>query len=175
MAHYLQGGALSLCKPFDESFEIIENLNHEDIEQIRQLPSFRPYVESLADPTKVIALLEDDDYFLKCLPPLLTNIYKYFSKFHCFLRLLMSLLQYLPKNDIGKQLKDLYSRCTSADIVSTMQFEDCWQLLSLLSKEEFLRTINEAIAKLNQYKEMFCSDDVIGRDTGDVIDEVNSF
>lgn len=174
MEHYHQGNAFSLCSTtYEQSLNVIKKLKHADIEQIRQLPSFRIYVESLNDPAKIINLLKNDKYFVKNLEPLLKNIYQYFNKFHCFLRLLFTMIQGLPKNFMGKQLRDIYSLCSSTNILSSEQFTDLWQLLTMLSKDEFCQTINNAVNTLNQYKDTFCSNDVIGKETSDLIDEVS--
>lgn len=151
---------------------MIKNLKHSDIEEIRQLPSFRIYVESNPNPAEIIDLLENDEYFLTNLEPLLRNVYQYFNRFHCFLRLLFTMLQNLPKNYIGKQLRDFYSLCSATNIFQTESFTDLWQLLTLLSKDEFLQTLNSAIITLNAYKETFCLNDVIGKETQGLIDEV---
>lgn len=174
MEHYNQGNAFSLCsRTFEESLSMIKNLKHDDIEQIRQLPSFRIYVESLSDPVKIIDLLENDEYFLQNLEPLLKNVYQYLNKFHCFVRLLFTMVQNMPKNLIGKQFRDIYSFCSSRNIFNTDSFYDLWQLLTMLSKDEFLETIKNAVNTLIQYKQQFCSNDVIGKETNDIIDEVN--
>lgn len=174
MEHYNQGNAFSLCSTtFEESLKMIENLNHDDIEQIRQLPSFRIYVESLTDPMNIINFLENDEYFLKNLELLLKNIYQYFNKFHCFVRLLFTMVEKIPRNLFGKQFRDIYSLCSSTNILNTDSFHDLWQLLIMLSKDEFLQTLNNAVNTLNQYKERYCSNDVIANETSDIIDEVS--
>lgn len=176
MEHYYQGNAFSLCSPtFEECLTKIKKLKHDDIEQIRQLPSFRIYVESLKEPRMIIDLLENDKYLLNNMEPLLKNLYEYFSKFHCFLRLLFTMVQNLPKKFMGNQLRDIYSFCSTRNILDTQEFNDLWQLLTMLSKDEFLQTINNATATLNQYKKSFCLNDVIGTETGNLIDEVGGF
>lgn len=173
MEHYCKGNAFSLCcLTYDQSIKMIKNLKHADIEEIRQLPSFRIYVESRENPAEIIDLLENDKYFLKNLEPLLKNVYQYFNKFHCFVRFLFAMLKNLPKNFIGKQLRDIYSFCGTTNIFQTESFTDLWQLLTLLSKDEFLQTINGAIETLDHCKETFCSNEVIGKETRDIIDEV---
>lgn len=174
MEHYCKGNAFALCSTsYEQSLKMIGNLKHSDIEEIRQLPSFRIYVESNKNPAEIIDLLENDEYFLKNLKPLLKNVYQYFNKFHCFLRLLFTMLQNLPKNFIGKQLRDIYSLCSSTNIFQTESFTELWQLLTMLSKDEFLQTLNSAINTLNDYKDTFCLNEVIGKETRDLIDEVS--
>lgn len=174
MEHYYKGNAFSLCgSTYEQSLAMIKKLKAADIEDIRQLGSFRPYVESRSDPQEVIRLLQDDEYFRDNLEPLLTDLYKYFNKFHCFVRLLHTLMKDLPKNLIGKQLRDVYSLCSSKDIFQTESFTDMWQLLSMLSKDDFVQTMNGAVDTLNQYKETFCANDIISHETCEIVDEVS--
>lgn len=151
---------------------MIKNLKHADIEDIRQLPSFRIYVESRTDPSEIISLLEDDKYFLSHLPSLLKDLHEYFNNFHCFARLLFAIVKDLPKNIIGKQLRDVYSLCSTTNIFQTEAFTDMWQLLTMLSKEEFLSTLDGVVNTLNSYKETFCSNDGVAGGTHDVIETV---
>lgn len=174
MDHYNRGNAFSLCcTTYEQSLKMIQNLKHADIEEIRQLPSVRRYVESIEDPSEIICLLESDEHFQKKLRPLLKNVYQYFNKFDCFVRLLFTMLHTLPKNFIGKQLRDIHSLCNSTNIFQTESFTDLWQLLSMLSKDEFLQTLNNAVDTLKQYKETFCLNTTVGEETCDVIDEVS--
>lgn len=174
MEHYHKGNAFSLCcSTYEQSLKMIQNLKHADIEEIRQLPSVRRYVECIQDPAEIICLLESDEHFQKKLKPLLKNVYQYFNKFDCFVRLLFTMLQTLPKNFIGKQLRDIHSLCSSTNIFQSESFTDLWQLLALLSKDEFLQTLNNAVDTLNHYKGTFCSNVIVGEETCDIIDEVS--
>ncbi|KAG4080614.1 hypothetical protein HA402_006215 [Bradysia odoriphaga] len=171
MEHYFKGNAFSLCgTTYEQSIAMIRNLKHTDIEDIRQLPSFRIYVESRTKPAEIISLLEDDKYFVQQLPKLLKDLHEYFHNFHCFARLLFAMVKGLPKNFIGKQLRDVYALCSSTSIFQSETFTDLWQLLRMLSKEEFLSTLDSAVDTLNRYKETFCSNE--GIITHDIIDAV---
>lgn len=175
MEHYCKGNAYSLCcSTYEQSLAMVKKLKPADIEEIRALPSFRRYVESRCNPSEIISLLEDDKYFRQNLEPLLKNVYQYFNKFHCFVRLLFTMLKDLPKNFIGKQLRDVYTLCSTQSIFRTESFTDLWQLFTMLSKEDFVQTLNGAIGALNQYKETFCLDEDIGKETRRIIDKVIS-
>lgn len=173
MEHYYKGNAYSLCgSTYEKSLAMTKKLKHVDIEDIRRLPSFRNYVESRTNPAEIIDLLENDEYFLQHLPPLLRNLHEYFANFHCFVRMLFALVKDLPKNFFGKQLRDVYSLCSATDIFQSESFTCLWQLLTMLSKEEFLTTLDGVVNTLNKYKKSFCSDEVVGRNTKHIIDEV---
>lgn len=174
MEHFYRGNAFSLCaSTYDQSLAMIKNLKHADIEDIRQLPSFRIYVESRTNPSEIIGLLEDDKYFVQHLPALLNDLHEYFDNFHCFARMLFVMVKDLPKNVIGKHLRDVYSLCSSTDIFRSDAFTDLWQLLTMLSKEEFLTTLDGAINTLNHYKKTFCLNEDSGTNTHHIIDAVN--
>lgn len=136
-------------------------LSRTEIEQIRHLPSFRPLVESLEDPTDVIAMLEDDEYIMNALGPLVRNIYCYFMKFHCYMRVLIILVKDLPHAPLGKHLRDIYPYCIGNDrcIVDTEEFQKCWQYLALMSKQEVAHLLEKCCHMMHEYAEKFCSAD----------------
>lgn len=105
MEHYNQGNVYALCGPLAKSQCAINQLTSEDLEVIRRLPSFRTYVEYLKDCHKVIAILVEDAYLKQSLPGIIQDIHIYFTNFYCFLRVLLSLIQDLPKNQLGKQVR----------------------------------------------------------------------
>ncbi|KAJ6648365.1 Origin recognition complex subunit 3 [Pseudolycoriella hygida] len=173
MEHYQQGNEFSLCtSTYEKCLEKIKDLKHEDIEEIRSLPSFRRYVESLTNPAEIIDILEKDKYFRKNLEPLLKNVYAYFQRFHCFSRMLFTMLQNLPRNVIAKQYRDVYVLCSTKHIFRNQNFCELWQLLTVLSKDELLLVLSNSVDTLNNYKKKFCFDDAIGKETQSLIDEV---
>lgn len=105
MEHYHQGNAYALCANYEDSIAAISRLNHEDIEIIRRLPSFRPYIESLTNCKEVIAMLTDDEFMQQRLEEkLIPDVHRYLHYFHCFIRALMTLVQDLPKNLLGNKV-----------------------------------------------------------------------
>jgi len=73
MEHFFGGNAFALCTDYSKALGRIKQLTHEDMETIRRLPSFRPYVEQINDCKRIIAVLTDDDYLKKKLPQLLRD------------------------------------------------------------------------------------------------------
>lgn len=123
---------------------MIKSLTHEDMETIRHLLSFRPYVEALNDCKKVIAILIDDAYLKKKLPQLLRDCHLHFIYFRTFLEFFTLLVQDLPKCPLGKFQRELYANCLSKDITETPEFKESWQMLSFMSKDEFVAKISRA-------------------------------
>lgn len=144
MEHFLQGNVMALCSNYEESLKYINKFDHEEFEYIRRLPSFRPYVESLQDYQKIIDILTDDEYLKKDLPGLLKECHVYFKVFSCFVEFLTVLVQDLPKCPLGKYRREVYTSCLNKDIIPSEEFQECWQILNFMSKEEFSKKIFEA-------------------------------
>ncbi|XP_035894332.1 origin recognition complex subunit 3 [Anopheles stephensi] len=148
MDHYYQKSINALSAVIDDESElnaIIHVLSSSELEQIRQLPSFRTYVESLKNPQEVIDLLTDDDYLKRSLTPLIMQVHNYWFTFHCALHILQTLVGDLPKAPLGKRIRELYCRCVAADVTALPEFKECIQLLSFLSKEEMLQKIQQVL------------------------------
>lgn len=107
MEHYYQGNAFSLCTTYEESLDAIHHLKADDFDTIRRLPSFRRYVESITDCRQVIAILRDDLILKESLCGLIADIHIYLTQFYWALRVLLNLVQDLPKNILGKQVTNL--------------------------------------------------------------------
>lgn len=161
---YSRGNAYAVCSTtFGQAKKNIDRMKHEDFELIRRLPSFRPYVESMmsrAEYADVIAIFENDEFFRKQLVRLVRNIYTYFSTFYGYIRLLWILVKDLPGSPMGKRLSDIYLYCHSSQksVTATDEFKNCWQLLSLLSKREFIILLEKCYIGLEEYEEAFCSE-----------------
>lgn len=141
MEHFGRGSIYALCSSTndrEELEEIVDQLSAADMETIRQLPSFRPLIESLDNPQEVIDFLTNDDYLRRMLPSIVLDVHNFWFNFHCTLDMLLALVQDLPKVPLGKQLRELYSHCISTDVTQTDEFRQCLQMVSLMSKEEIL-------------------------------------
>lgn len=171
LTHYSQGAAYAVCTPScvrsmvtikKMSGNTNERISHEEIEQIRRLPSFRPYVNALFNQGKfsvVMGILTDDEFFMNALGPLVRNVYCYFMKFHCFMRVLMILVKDLPNAPLGKHLRDIYPHCIGGDrsVIETDEFEKCWQYLALMSKQEIANLLQKCCHMMFNYLAKYCS------------------
>ncbi|EAA07165.2 AGAP010406-PA [Anopheles gambiae str. PEST] len=152
--HYFQQPINALSAIIDDADDlqaIINELTSAELEQIRQLPSFRPYVESLQNPQEVIDILTNDDYFKRSLTPMIMKVHNYWFTFHCALQILHTLVSDLPKAPLGRQLRELYCQCVSCDVTEQPEFKECMQLLSFLSKEEMLLKIKQVLDVVLQW------------------------
>lgn len=101
MEHYYGDNTKSLCCGRPMLDEAIANLTAEDLENIRRLPSFRPFLESQDCRTK-ISLFEDDDFFRASLFDQMNRLHDYLYSFYACLRLFSAFVKDLPKNVLGK-------------------------------------------------------------------------
>lgn len=153
LEHFSRGNAFAVCSPSHTRAEnAVEELSHQDIETIRRLKSFRPYVESMSNPTDIIGILSDDVYFANALKSLIRDLRVYFVNFHCFIRLLLTLARELPQAPLGKQLRELYSLCSERNVVETEEFIKSWQYLELMSRQELAKLLEKGCDTLIEFE-----------------------
>ncbi|XP_065369234.1 origin recognition complex subunit 3 [Calliphora vicina] len=145
MEHYFQGNAYALCTNYSASLTKIKGMTHDDMETIRRQLSFRPYVESINDCKRIIAILTDDNYLKKKLPSLLKDCHVYFMLKRIFLEFFTVLVEDLPKCPLGKYRRELYANCMAKELSAQPEFKESWQMLSFMSKDEFVAKISKAI------------------------------
>lgn len=161
LQHYGQGNAFSLCATsFDQAKQNIATLKASDLEAIRQLRSFRPYVESMTDFSSVLAIFKDDNYFRQHLVDLVQNVYRYLFKFYGYIRFVWTLVKELPNAPLGKRLSDIYVQCQSSQksLIETEDFQRCWKLLGMMTQNEFNELLHKSCAALNTYEQHFIND-----------------
>ncbi|XP_050090695.1 origin recognition complex subunit 3 [Anopheles aquasalis] len=144
MEHYFDQpihGLSTIILDDDDLSEMVEELTANDLQQIRELPSFRPFVESLQQPQAVIDILTDDGHLKRSLPKMLLGVHNYWFTFHCALEILQALFYDLPMAPLGKHLRELYCHAAASDITALPEFHECMKLLSFLSKEEMMLKI----------------------------------
>ncbi|EDW36209.1 GL17672 [Drosophila persimilis] len=151
MEHYFAGNAYALCTDYSKALNRIKLLTHDDMETIRRLPSFRPYVEQINDCKRIIAVLTDDDYLKKKLPQLLRDCLLHFLLFRGTLEFFTELVGDLPRCPLGKLLRELYVNCLNRPITASPEYKECWQMLSFLSKEEFVAKVNKSLARTEHF------------------------
>lgn len=175
---YSRGNAYAVCAiNFEQAKNNINQLKHDDLETIRRLPSFRPYVESMTDPTDVLAIFKDDVFFKKRLVPMVQNIYTYSYKFYGYIRFLWVLVKDLPKAPLGKRLSDIYMYChlSKKSVTTTEEFEKCWQFLGLMSKDEFIALLEKGYSSFEVYELRHCGENDSTIDKKVLQDTQNAF
>lgn len=168
MEHYFAGNAYALCTSYSKALARIKQLTHDDMETIRRLPSFRPYVEQINDCKRIIAVLTDDDYLKKKLPQLLRDCLLHFMLFRCCLEFFSELVGDLPRCPLGKLRRELYVNCLNKPISEQPEYKECWQMLSFMSKSEFLAKLSKCIART----ELFLSEQIAPLELGDACSDL---
>lgn len=163
MEHFFAGNAYALCTSYSLALGRIQQLTHDDVETIRRLPSFRPYVEQINDCKRIIAILTDDEYLKKKLPQLLRDCLLHFMLFRTCLEFFTELVGDLPRCPLGKLRRELYVNCLNKPITQQPEFKECWQMLSFMSKEEFISKLSKSI----ECTELFLSEQIEPLELGD--------
>lgn len=163
MEHFFAGNAYALCTSYSLALGRIQQLTHDDVETIRRLPSFRPYVEQINDCKRIIAILTDDEYLKKKLPQLLRDCLLHFMLFRTCLEFFTELVGDLPRCPLGKLRRELYVNCLNKPITQQPEFKECWQILSFMSKEEFISKLSKSIERT----ELFLSEQIEPLELGD--------
>ncbi|XP_047514983.1 origin recognition complex subunit 3 [Pieris napi] len=138
----------SLCGDREKLNARISKLTSDDLENIRRLLSFRPFLEVQDCQTK-IGLFEDDNFFKEVLQEELHKLHDYLFSFYLSLRLLAVFVKDLPKNVMGKSVREIYAKCATEHIVKTEAFKESMQLINFQSKVQLLETIQSAIKVVN--------------------------
>lgn len=104
MEHFCHGNAMVLCDlDRHKTNELIKNCDHDTLENVRHLMSFRKLVESESYENR-IKLLTDDNHFRLVLKEEIIKIQKYIRRLHIFLECLLILVADLPQAPLGKQV-----------------------------------------------------------------------
>lgn len=101
MEHYYGDNIKSLCCEREKIEEVLTHFTAQDLENIRQLPSFRPFVEAQHHESQ-IKLFEDDSFFKEILYREMNKLHDYLNSFYLCVRLLALFVKDLPKNVLGK-------------------------------------------------------------------------
>lgn len=159
MEHYYRGNIHSICAQLNEKNEkiFIKHLSTDELKEIRQLPSYRKYIETIQECEKVKLLQTKDEHLRKELPSLFEAIRNYFALFQCGLKILCILLHDIPSNNniSFKELRSLYPECAKLSYAMIPEFNECWKLLELMSKKEFIDKMWCAAHVLTQFVTTF--------------------
>ncbi|XP_037961313.2 origin recognition complex subunit 3 [Plutella xylostella] len=148
MEHYYGDNMKSLCCKREEIDDTVFVLTAEDLENIRHLPSFRPFLES-QDCRARISLFEDDNFLRDTLCEQLNRLHDYLYSFYTCLRLFSAFVKDLPKNVLGKSVREMYKKCAAECITETAGFKECMQLLNFQSQVKLVESIKGALKVIN--------------------------
>ncbi|CAH0407752.1 unnamed protein product [Chilo suppressalis] len=149
MDHYYGDNVKSLCCERKKVEEAVMNLSADDLETIRRLMSFRPFVEAQLDFQTKIALFEDDDFFREILVKEIHKFHDYIYTFYLCVRLLLCYVKDIPKNILGKTVREVYTKCAVEPITSTAAFRECMTLIKFQSQVKLADSIKDSLKLVN--------------------------
>uniref|UniRef100_A0A8B9RK88 Origin recognition complex subunit 3 n=1 Tax=Astyanax mexicanus TaxID=7994 RepID=A0A8B9RK88_ASTMX len=137
-----------LCCGKNEALLYAQKLSHQDVEMVRQLPSFMSILK-FHSMLVLNSLTEVCQRFLK-------DLRKYHKNYYPVLKCLHSLTSSLPKYPLGKQIRELHISCMEKNVWETNEYESAMQLLRLLAKDELVLSLRKCadILKPDKTKKM---------------------
>ncbi|GAA6109280.1 origin recognition complex subunit 3 isoform X1 [Tachysurus ichikawai] len=151
LEHYHSQPLSVLCCEKKGFLACAQKLSHQDVEMVRQLPSFMRYVEA-QDTQEQVQLLTSDEHVKVVCQKLLKDLRKYHKNYYPMLRCLHTLTSSLPKYPLGKQIRELHIYCLEKNIWETNEYESAMQLLRLLAKDELVTTLRKCVDILKSGK-----------------------
>uniref|UniRef100_A0A667WWE4 Origin recognition complex subunit 3 n=1 Tax=Myripristis murdjan TaxID=586833 RepID=A0A667WWE4_9TELE len=140
-----------LCCRKKEALANVLQLSHQDLESVRQLPSFRRYVER-QEPQEQVNLLTDDTHIKGVCQKLIKGLRKYHKNFYPILRCLHTLTSSLPKYPLGKQIRELYILCLEKNVWENEEYQSAMQLLRMLARDELVASLQTCAEILKPVK-----------------------
>ncbi|XP_046711703.1 origin recognition complex subunit 3 isoform X2 [Silurus meridionalis] len=155
LEHFYSEPLSVLCCAKKESLVYVQKLSHQDVEMVRQLPSFMRYVEA-QDAQEQVQLLTNDEHVKVVCQRLLKDLRNYHKNYYPILYCLHTLTSSLPKYPLGKQIRELHISCLEKNVWEMNEYESAMQLLRLLAKDELVTTLRKCadILKPGKTKKM---------------------
>lgn len=102
LEHFSYGNIMALCTNSRNLKRVLEQLTHEDLEKIQELPSVKKFIINPSPGKK--SKFADDEYFKNIIYEKFQEFYAYLNSLHLFLKCLYVLVSDLPKSPLGKQV-----------------------------------------------------------------------
>uniref|UniRef100_A0AAX7VN20 Origin recognition complex subunit 3 n=1 Tax=Astatotilapia calliptera TaxID=8154 RepID=A0AAX7VN20_ASTCA len=119
------------CKKKKALFNVTQ-LSKPNLDRIRQLPSFKRYVEK-QEAQEQVNLMTDDSHLKELCQQLIKDLHKYHKNYYPILRCLHTLTSSLPRYPLGKQARVLtcfpFRMLAKGELVSLLQ--KCVEILQL--------------------------------------------
>ncbi|XP_070698589.1 origin recognition complex subunit 3 isoform X2 [Pempheris klunzingeri] len=126
-----------LCCKKKEALLNVTQLSQRDLEQIRQLPSFKRYVEK-QEAQEQVNLFTDDTHLKEVCQKLIKNLHKYHKNYYPVLRCLHVLMSSLPRYPLGKQVRELHLICLEKNVSENEDYHSAMKLLKMLAKDQLI-------------------------------------
>ncbi|CAJ1073501.1 origin recognition complex subunit 3 [Xyrichtys novacula] len=140
-----------LCCKKKEALLNVMQLSHTDLERIRQLPSFKRYVEKqeLQEQTN---LTTDDTHLKEVCRKLIKDLHKYHKNYYPILRCLHTMTSALPRYPLGKQIRELHLICLEKTVWENEDYQSAMKLLKMLAKDELITLLQRCAEILQPVK-----------------------
>uniref|UniRef100_A0A7N8Y1Z3 Origin recognition complex subunit 3 n=1 Tax=Mastacembelus armatus TaxID=205130 RepID=A0A7N8Y1Z3_9TELE len=174
-----------LCCKKKEALLNVMQLSHSNLERIRQLLSFKRYVEK-QDPQEQDSLLKDDTHLKEVCQKLIKGLHKYHKNYYPILRCLHTLTSSLPRYPLGKQIRELHLICLEKNVWENEDYQSAMKLLKMLAKDELIillqrcaeilepvksKKMNSALVQLNELLTRFKELDTAAAETAPNVEE----
>uniref|UniRef100_A0AAQ6A9D5 Origin recognition complex subunit 3 n=1 Tax=Amphiprion ocellaris TaxID=80972 RepID=A0AAQ6A9D5_AMPOC len=117
-----------LCCKKKEALLNVMQLSHRDLERIRQLPSFKRYVNRLT-----FEVFEQNT----C-RKMIKGLHKYHKNYYPILKCLHTLTSALPRYPLGKQIRELHLTCLEKNVWENEDYQSAMKLLKMLAKDDLI-------------------------------------
>uniref|UniRef100_A0A7N6ALK3 Origin recognition complex subunit 3 n=1 Tax=Anabas testudineus TaxID=64144 RepID=A0A7N6ALK3_ANATE len=124
------------CKKKDAQLNVMQ-LSHRNLERIKQLPSFKRYIEK-QEPQEQASLLNDDTHLKEVCKKLIKDLHKYHKNYYPILSCLHTLTSSLPRYPLGKQIRELHLTCLEKNVWENEDYQSAMKLLKMLAKDELI-------------------------------------
>ncbi|KAK2825988.1 hypothetical protein Q5P01_020202 [Channa striata] len=152
LLEHFQSQPLSvLCCKKSEALLNVMQLSHCDLERVRQLASFKRYVEK-QEPQEQVSLLKDDTHLKEVCKTLIKELHKYHKNYYPVLRCLHTLTSSLPRYPLGKQIRELHLICLEKNVWETEDYQSSMKLLKMLAKDELISLLQRCAEILQPVK-----------------------
>ncbi|KAM9707674.1 origin recognition complex subunit 3 isoform 2-T2 [Menidia menidia] len=126
-----------LCCKKKEALLNVMQLSDSNVERIRQLPSFKRFIEK-QEKEEQVHLMTDDAYLKEICCRLIKDLHKYHKNYYPILRCLHTLTSSLPRYPLGKQIRELHLICLENNVWETEDYQSAMKLLRMLAKDELI-------------------------------------
>lgn len=152
LEHFYQNPVCALyCSSHVKIKAKISSMSHDDFEYIRRrCMSFRSFVENQENPQMKIDLITNDEILRIKMAGRIVRIQRHWLQFYCSLRILAVLIGDLPRNSLGKLIREIYPIAMSSDITKLEEFQECFKLLQFSSKDQILNKLNVVLEVIDE-------------------------
>uniref|UniRef100_A0A669EK56 Origin recognition complex subunit 3 n=1 Tax=Oreochromis niloticus TaxID=8128 RepID=A0A669EK56_ORENI len=142
------------CKKKQALFNVTQ-LSKPNLDRIRQLPSFKRYVEK-QEAQEQVNLMTDDSHLKEVCQQLIKDLHKYHKNYYPILRCLHTLTSSLPRYPLGKQIRELYLICLAKNVWENEDYQSAMKLVKMLAKGEMVSLLQKCveILQLSKSKKM---------------------